>query len=145
MKGLAGIIIAGIIFTGTLILTQLIPLIFLHIHIVRMLEMEYKYNNADLVLLTLLSNDEIYESLSLYVSGSPSLSGKFDRDSVKPLLKEKLDKITESVGSKCYKLSTSTEVLAEKSETNCKPEFKSKTLIVVPYEQKIEKLTLVIG
>ncbi len=143
-KGGIGIAIAIIIaiVLVTIVLTILIPLIFLKIHLVRVVEIQYGYSTADLTLLALLSDTDIYEKLSLYVAdfGDNAIEG-FNRDNVKSEVALILDKLVPSeTGTRCYKLSYAGGVIIPPED--CDTEFSANVDILLPYGKNKEKITL---
>lgn len=143
-KGLFGISIAiiGAIALIVIVLTMIIPIIFMKIHIVRIVEIQYGYSNADLTLLALLSDRDIYEKLSLYVAdvGDDALEG-FNRNSVKSEVISVLDKLVPSrAGTRCYRLYYDGGVII--APENCATEFSATADIALPDGKNKEKITL---
>lgn len=147
-KGITGIEIAviGAIVIVTIIISLLIPIAFLKIHLVTVVETQYGYNNADLTLLTLLSDRDVYEKLSLYVAGMEdnTIEG-FNRAAVESEVALILDKLVPSdPGTRCYKLSYVGGVIIPPE--NCDTEFGVSANIVLPYGlpygKNKEKITL---
>ena len=144
-KGISGfeILIIVTMLTVTIVLTGLIPLLFLKTHIVRVVEIQYGYNNAELALLTLLSDRRVYEELSFYAAGmEDNIDEGFRRANLETMVRARLDKL---VPSKCYNLSYSNgEILSQKfSEKKCDTEFSVSSYMALPYnEKKEEKITL---
>lgn len=143
-KGVTGIAVAiiGAILLVVIVLTILIPIIFLKIHIVRVVEVQYGYSTADLTLLALLSDTDIYEKLSLYVADMEDNAVEgFDRDSVKSEVTSILDKLVPSeTDTRCYKLSYAGGVIIPPE--NCDTEFSATADILLPYGTNNEKITL---
>jgi hypothetical protein len=136
--------IALIVFVAiiTIIATMLLSIFLLKIHLVRVVEIEYGYDNADLTLLTLLSDRKIYKGLSLYVAGLPdNLAASFSRSGVEDMVKSRL---SELVPGECYKLSYSAgEISSSKlSNKQCETKYSASAYIALPYGRDIEKLTL---
>ena len=122
----------------TIVLTALIPVFFLKIHIVRVVEMQYGYSNAGLTLLTLLSDSNIYDKLSLYVAGMEDNGvGGFTRAATESLLISRLDKL---VPSGCYRLSYSGGTIVNPKE--CDTEYTVSAYMALPYGSGAEKVTL---
>ena len=139
MKGFAPLdmLIAVVMFTLTVVNLVMIPTT-LRRGIVRTVEFEYKYNNAQLALLTLLSTTHDGKTVSEIIGEHIVLN---QPDNLDLILKEKLDKIVES---KCYELSIPSKSLVK--SPRCEPEeYTAKTRIALPYGSKLtEELTLVI-
>jgi hypothetical protein len=138
-RGQTGIEIAIIfaILQLTIVITMIIPVAFLKIHLVRMLEIEYNYDNAELALLTLLSDKSIYRGLSIYVadpSGIPDSS--YTGNGVEAAVKTRLSQL---VASGCYKLSFSGRSI---SSGSCTTEYIASAYILLPGGSKLEKLIL---
>jgi len=147
-KGLTGVEISVILVMGliTLVMTTLIPTLFLKKHIVRVVEIQYGYNNAELTLLTLVSDRSFYKVISLYIAGfGDNTEEGFSRAGAEAQIKSRLDQL---VPSGCYKLSyDGGEILSQElSEKKCDTEFSVTADIVLPYgEIKVKKLTLEIS
>lgn len=143
-KGVTGIEIAiiGVIVIVVIIITLLIPIVFLKIHLGATVETQYGYNNAGLTLLTLLSDNDIYEKLSLYVAGmEDNVVEGFNRNAVESAVTSRLDKLVPSeTGTRCYKLSYAGGVIIPPE--NCDTEFGVSAYIVLPYGKNKEKITL---
>ena len=132
-KGFIEIPILAVIATIVVITIVLFALL-VKIHIVRTVNMEYQYSNAELSLLTLLSDKVLYEKLSLYAAGLPYEPGKFARLGAVTDLENALDKI---VASKCYELSYDSIAIIDKTGQTingekCSPESKATSLLVLP-------------
>lgn len=142
MKGISGIelLFIYVVFSLTIILGILIPILFLKIHIVRVLEIEYKYSNSGLAIISLLSDRAFYERLSAYVAGFPDFPPKFEK---KKVIEETGSRLDLLVQTQCYKLS-SKDIIVQKTEQGCNPEYKAKAFIVLPYNQMSENLVLAI-
>lgn len=142
-RGFTGIEIAiiGVFVLLSLVLSIAVPLFSLKIHIVRIVEIQYDYNNAGMTLLTLLSDEEVYEGLGIYVSGlNDNPDESFSRADVESALKSKLDKL---VPNQCYELSYDGGVIAEGQ--SCNTDFSMDAYIVLPDSGKREKITLSIS
>jgi hypothetical protein len=129
-KGAIPLLLIGAIVTMTAFVSVLVPIVYLKIHVDRVVNIQYKYSTADLGTLALISDPKIYEKISLYASGADD-HYNFDRTSFTVVLKEKLDKIVES---QCYELYFD-DSLVVKSEKACNPQFTSDAFILTPYEQ----------
>jgi len=146
-KGLTGIeisIIAAIALI-TIVLSILIPIVFLKIHLVRVVEMQYGYNNADLTLIALLSDEEVYEKLSLYIAGlGDNDDWGFSRcATVERLIRPRLDKL---VPNKCYKLSYTGGPIIDKSNSfGCDPQYTVSAHMALPYGANVGEITLEIS
>lgn len=122
----------------TIVLTRLIPVFFLKTHIVRVVEMQYGYSNAGLTLLTLLSDSDIYDKLTLYVAGmEDNRVGGFTRAATESLLISRLDKL---VPSGCYNLSYIGGTIVNPKE--CDTEYTVSAYMALPYGSEAEKVTL---
>jgi len=138
MKGIAVIAIAiiGIIAVVGTIFTLILPALILRAHLIQIVNYRYEYDNSQLYLLVLLS--KTYNDKSVYTqiadnlqTGQPSIS----------FVKGELERI---VGDRCYKLSTSTKVIAQ---SDCAPSrYTVQTKIALPYNPNrlVDTLTLVI-
>lgn len=142
-KGFSGIEVAimGAIVLIAIVLSIAIPIFLLEIHIARVVEIQYDYNNAGMILLSLLSDREIYKGISLYVSGfGDNAAQGFTRASVEAAVKSRLDNM---VSDNCYELSYSGGTIA--SGGSCKTDFSTSAYIVLPDGGNREKLTLSIS
>lgn len=140
----------GLIFTVGSILFIIIPLVFTKIHVIEMVVFKYKYDNAQLALLSLLSitsKDTVdnkvkpaSEIVAEYVA-LPSSRGSINIG----FLKTALDKMVDNKIMECYKLSSaSAGDLAKKA--NCEPtKYKAKARIAIPYNAQslTDEITLV--
>lgn len=149
MKGITGIELAlvGIIFTIGAVFFIIIPVIALKIHIIQVIELQYKYNNAQLTLLTLLSLTEtdsidgktkpISQIIAEYVAVSPKPDKSF--------IKTKLDKMVESKIMECYILTSEKAGELANNTDNCNPsKYNGNAVISLPYDSQLtDKLTLV--
>lgn len=102
-RGFTGVEIAiiGAIF-GVVLIMSVLPMLLTRIHIVRTLEVEYGYDNAELALLALLSDERIYRDIGTYVAGAPdNAAAGFTRSAVQAEVGARLKQL---VGSGCYRL-----------------------------------------
>ena len=86
---------------------------------------DYKYNSAQLALLTLLSSTSNKVSISKILS-----DGNYSQ--IKPIVKDKLDKI---ITSRCYTLNMS-KLVVQGIDPLCKKSYVATTKIVLPYNPK---------
>jgi len=146
MKGDMSIPFVGIIITLAITLGILIPTKFMSVPTTKIVKYEQKHNNAQMVLMSLLSSTEnnktIQELIGEYlVLKTPQKPNKYQLEF---LLKRKLDKL---VDGQCYKFSTSgNELLIETPSCNPK-DYKKEIKISLPYnpDKLTEKLILVIN
>jgi len=105
-KGVITIAIMGIVVTLVAILMVVIPVVTTKYHIQRYLQIEYKYNNAEMIVLNLLSYSDIRHDLGLYVSGlltnAQAAGAPFNREALPAKLSGMLDKMVPDGG--CYAL-----------------------------------------
>lgn len=131
----------GLIFTFTVIFSFLmIPNIFKY-QTARVIQTAYEYDNAQLTLIVLLFSTENGKPVSRLITEHILTNKPNDMK----FLSEKLDKLVES---KCYKLSTSSETLAENTNPDCNPsKYKVEVELPLPYNlgKKTEKITLVMN
>ncbi len=133
-KGITGIEIAviGTIAMFVAIASLVIFVVFLKVHLVRVLEIQYGYNNAGLTLLELLSDENVYEKLGSIASGMEDDAWK------ESVLKSRLDKL---VPGGCYQLSLGTNEILHPN--NCDISYVASTYIILPYnENAVEKVTI---
>ncbi len=98
MKGLLlGIPIMGLIFLGTVTVLILLPVFALKIHIIKQVDIQYKYNNAQLTMLTLLSSTNDKKEISQTIGEYIKLQSKPKIDFLKNILDQQIE-------SKCYVL-----------------------------------------
>jgi hypothetical protein len=141
MKGFLPITIAivGLIATATIFVALTLPLFVLKYHLAINIQQEYDYNNAQLILLTLLSY-KYNESYSMYqVLAERDVNG-FD-DSMKAKIEE-VGKILTT--GKCFRIVNQTSTVFEIS--NCQAKKSSgEVYIFKPYNKQslVEKLVLV--
>lgn len=140
MKGFAiEIGLIGLIFTVGSILFVIVPLLFTKIHVIEVVEFRYKYDNAQLALLSTLSitsKDTLdnkvkpaSEIIAEYVA-LPSSRGSIDIN----FLKAALDKMVDSKVMECYKLSSASMGDLVKNIANCEPtKYTAKTKIAIPF------------
>lgn len=125
-----------------ILLIVLVPLKYLTAPLVRVVQYEETHDNSQMILITLLSSTSdgktIQELISEHiVFGDPNIN---DLDKI---ITEKLDKLVES---ECYRLSISSETLAESPD--CNPQdYQKEAFVSLPYnsDKLTEKLTLVIN
>ncbi len=142
----------GIIVLVTIILFIAIPVLFLKINIVNILKIEYKYSNADMALLELLSYPDVRRDMSLYLSDLDSNEysvSKFDKKTFENKVENTLDKL---VSSGCYKLYYKTDTSSDKlivdktgekiGGKTCEPRYLAKTFVLTPYGKNPVKLML---
>ena len=141
-KGVTGIEVAiiGAIALFTIVLTVIIPIVFLKMHLVRVVEIQYGYNNAGLALLTLLSDKEIYETLSLNISGVETNIDSWLDSTLKP----RLDKLVPSgAGTRCYELSYAGGTIIPSED--CATGFSATASMSLPYGEDSGEITLKIS
>lgn len=98
MKGLGPVIsipLMGLIFLATVTVMILIPVFFLKINIIKQVDIEYKYNNAQLTMLTLLSSTNNKKMISKTIAEYIQLQDKPKIDFLKDILDKQIE-------SKCY-------------------------------------------
>ncbi len=142
MKGSLDAPVIGIIVVLVVVLGIIAPLKFFRAPLIQVIQYQEKHDNSQMILISLLSSTKdgktVHELLGEhFVFGSPN------DNELEQILMEKLDKLVES---KCYKLSTPSEVLAE--TLDCNPdEYQKETFISLPYnpDKLTEKLILVIN
>lgn len=138
-KGLVGISIAiiGAIVMVAVIMTVLIPILFLKINVSRTVEIEYDYDNAGLAMLTLLSDEGMYRNLSMYVAGLPDNPGiGFFRHQVEESVKLRL---MDLVSSQCFELYYGGGTIAS---IDCNPVYGISADISLPYGLSSESIQL---
>jgi len=141
----------GLIFTVGSILFVIIPLVFTKIHIIEAVVFRYKYDNAQLALLSSLSitskdtlDNKIKpasEIIAEYVV-LPSSRGGISMD----FLKTALDKMVDNAIIECYKLSSASAGDLAKNTAKCEPsKYTAKTRITIPYNTQslTDEITLV--
>lgn len=139
-RGITGIEIAiiGAIAIIGMFLSAIIPIFIMKTHLTRVLEIQYGYNDAGASLIGLLSDDEIYRGLSLYVSGiEDNAAAGFEREAFENQLKFRLDNL---VTSQCYELSYSGGTIA--SNGDCLTKYSVTADIVLPGGEGKETVTL---
>ncbi len=142
MKGIAGSFVVLLV-TIVIIIVILIPANFLTKPVTQTIKYEQDYSNVQMVLISLLSSTKNEKSIQQLI-GEHLILGEPEKETLKQILKEKLDKLVET---ECYKLSTSSEDLIKSSRIGCDPKKYTKEIeIVLPYNTKklTEKLILVI-
>ncbi len=130
-----------------IVLMIVAPLSLLKLYIKRTLITEYKYTNADLALVELLSYPEIRKDIMLYVSGLDGV----DEASLKSDISSVLDNL---ISSGCYKLyyysgSENIILLDKEGESingeTCETKYFAKTFVITPYGQPSVKLGIEIS
>jgi hypothetical protein len=141
MKGFLPITIAiiGLIATATIFVALTLPLFVLKYHLAINVEQEYDYNNAQLILLTILSY-KYNESYSMYqVLAERNVNG-FDES-----MKAKIEDVGKILtGGKCFRIVNQTSTVFEISNCSAK-KSSGEIYIFKPYNKQslIEKLILV--
>ncbi len=141
MKGIAALTIAliGLIFTITVVGMVLLIPFSLKVHLVKTVDLQYKFDNSQLALLSLLSSTQNGKKISQIIGEHIVLGEPKNLN----FLNDKLERI---VLSECYKLSTKSGILVE--SPFCDPdEYSTRTMIVLPYNQEklVEEIELVIN
>jgi hypothetical protein len=131
--------IVGLIVTTTVLIMLTLPLFVLKYHLAINIEQEYDYNNAQLILVTLLSY-KYNDSYSMYqVFAERNMNG-FDED-----MKSKIEDVGKILTQgKCFRIVNQTSTVFEIS--NCVAKRSSgEVYIFKPYNKQglIEKLILV--
>jgi hypothetical protein len=142
-RGFTGIEIAiiGAIF-GVVLLMTMLPLLLTRIHIVRTLEVEYGYDNAELALLALLSDERIYRDVGAYVAGAPdNAASGFARSAVQAEVGARLAQL---VDSGCYRLYYAGGDIAP-APGGCGTKFVAGAYVALPGSTKTELVNLAIG
>jgi hypothetical protein len=137
MKGIIEWAIVGTMISFSMILVVIIPLIVLKIHLVEEVSYEFKYDNAQLALLTLLSSTYNNKPISDIIAENLTLG---NYPNIEKILSSKLNRI-----SSCYKLSTETIDIIKSA--NCEAsKFRAEANVALPYskEKLAEKIILVI-
>jgi len=138
MKGQLTLPIISIIITFLITVGILLPIKFLTTPIVNIVKYEENYDNAQMILISLLSSTKDGKAVQQIIGEHLILGEPKDLS----FLNEKLDKL---VSTKCYKLSTLSELLVK--SPHCTPQKYTKEAdITLPYNSKklTEKLILVI-
>jgi len=139
MKGIGvlTLVLALSVVTLVIAISLLATAIFLRVQLINQIELKYEFNNAQLVLLTLLSSTHNGEKISKLLAEHIILNEPSNVD----FLKIKLDKL---VDSKCYRLSTSSKTIIESKDiSECSFESRSQTALILPYSQeKVVELIL---
>ncbi len=149
-KGMAPLImlLIGVIVTLALTAT-LVPKTFTISHIIKVVEYEYKYDNAQLALVVLLSDESAYKQLSYFVAGMDENSACktsnklcFDKEEAKAAIEGRLDQL---VASKCYVLTfrsgSEEQTIVDKK---CGAKLKAKAFLALPYPAMTGEVTLAI-
>jgi hypothetical protein len=143
----------GIIFTVGSIMFVLIPLIFTKIHLVEIVELRYKYDNAQLALLSAMSitsQDSLdgkikpaSEIVAEYIA-MPSSRSNIDIS----FIKDALDKMVAFNIMQCYKLSSASAGELAKNTGGCEPGDNTAQMVLpIPYNGQIftDSITLVMN
>jgi hypothetical protein len=135
MKGQIEAAIAWIIIPIAITLMALLPVILLKIHIVKIIEMEFNYDNAGSALLMLLASTHDNKPVAQLLAEHILLKQPSNTD----FAKNNIEKIVT-----CYKISTPSKTLIE---TTCSPEYGASAKVALPYnyEKLVESVTLMIG
>ncbi len=125
-----------------------IPVAALKIPITRAVEIKYRYSNADIILVQLLSYDDINKNVILYTSGM------LTQDEEKTFEEHTQDILDDLVISGCYRFyyedGETKKMIIDKTgnqinSMECSPEYLAKTVIISPYGENMHKLALEIG
>jgi hypothetical protein len=125
-----------------ILLIVLVPLKYLTAPLVRVVQYEETHDNSQMILITLLSSTSDGKTIQELI-GEHIVFGNPNINDLDQIIAEKLDKLVES---ECYRLSTSSEILAESSD--CNPQdYEKEAFVSLPYnsDKLTEKLTLVIN
>ena len=119
-------------------LGMLIPIFFLRIHLVGIVNIENKVDNVQLTLLTLISSTHDGKPIQKIIGEHIALGIYPDIDKI---LSTKLDKMIE-----CYELRDSKGILVKSQKPDCNPsKFTAETRIPLPFGEKLsEEISLVI-
>jgi len=142
-RGFTGVEIAiiGAIF-GVVLIMSVLPMLLTRIHIVRTLEVEYGYDNAELALLALLSDERIYRDIGTYVAGAPdNAASGFTRSAVQTKVGARLAQL---VDSGCYRLYYAGGDIAP-APGGCTTKFVASAYVALPGSTKTELVNLAIG
>lgn len=142
------IAVIAVISVGVILMT-IMPLFLTRYHLNRLLMIEYGYDNAELSLLTLMSDRKIYKGISLYAAGLPDdASIRFSRSDVESAVKARLGEL---VPSGCFNLSFSSgtikEIISDRlSSKQCSIKYSASAYIALPSGsdggENREKITL---
>lgn len=140
-KGISGIeiLIMGMIGTFTILTAGILPSASVKIKLDENIVFEYKYNDAQNLLLTLLSITQDGKDVSKLMAEHLSFNNPSNIDFLKP----KLDKL---VKNKCYLINSTTRVLLD-SSSGCEIKYRANTTIVLPYNPNklVEEMRVGIG
>lgn len=145
-EALVGVVVIGI-FIFAIVLSAIIPFLFLRIHFVETIVFKYNYDNAQQALLTLVSLtktdtiDNKIKPASKIVAEYLTMEAEADRPDIN-FLKEELDKMIEYEIFNCYELSSDIETLAV-NKSKCDVSNYSATMMIATPEIK-NSLKLVI-
>ncbi|MFH1623448.1 MAG: hypothetical protein ABIA12_02980 [Candidatus Aenigmatarchaeota archaeon] len=140
-RGFTGIEIAmiGAIF-GVVLMMTMLPMVITRINIVRTLEIEYGYDNAELALLALLSDGRIYRDIGTYMTGAPdNAASGFTRSAVQAEVESRLAQL---VDSGCFRLYYEGGDIAS---SGCGTKFVASAYMALPGSTKTELVNLAIG
>jgi len=147
-KGQTGIEIAiiGAIVLLTIVISIILPVFLLKIHVTRVSQIEYGYDNAAMSILTLLADKNVYRYVSLYAGDYPNdPSGGYTRVIAENIIKGRLDFL---VPSKCYSLTytNASGDQALKSDSldkgQCETEYAADAYVALPPGQDRMRITL---
>jgi len=140
-RGFTGIEIAmiGAIF-GVVLMMTMLPMVVTRITLVRTLEIEYGYDNAELALLALLSDSGMYRDVGAYMAGAPdNAASGFARSTVEAEVESRLAQL---VGSGCFRLYYDGGTIVS---SGCSTKFVASAYVALPGTTKTELLNLAIG
>jgi hypothetical protein len=139
MKGqLLELALIGVVFTVASFLIVIIPFIFTRIHFIETIDAEVVQNNAQLILLSLLSstyqNKPVYQILIEHAAFN-------QHPDIEQIMTPRLQKFAD-----CYALQLGDEVISKSAD--CDPQkYTARVKIVLPYQpdKKVEFLNLTIN
>jgi len=140
-RGFTGIEIAmiGAIF-GVVLMMTMLPMVVTRITLVRTLEIEYGYDNAELALLALLSDSRMYRDIGAYMAGAPdNPASGFTLSAVETGAESRLAQL---VGSGCFRLYYDGGTIAS---SGCSTKFVASAYVALPGTTKTGLLSLAIG
>jgi hypothetical protein len=142
-RGIVGIeiaIIGAIVMVG-IVLSLAVLVGFLKIHLVKVVEIQYGYNNVGATMLALLADDDIYNDISLYVAGMEDNAAiGFDRAEVENVLDARLEKLAID---ECYVLSYSGGEIVRSGK--CDGQYTVTAAIVLPDTPRTEEIRLLMS
>ncbi|MEM7825202.1 MAG: hypothetical protein QXO27_04490 [Candidatus Aenigmatarchaeota archaeon] len=140
-KGISGIelVLMGLIGTFTIITSAFLPPSAVKVKLDSDTLFEYKDNNVQNLLLTLLSITQNGRDVSKLIAEHLSFNNPANVD----FLESRMDKL---VINKCYKLNSTSEILLD-SSGDCEIKYNANTTIVLPYNPNklIEEIRVGIG